>query len=314
LNGKTEEQRLNQASTKRSDKNDDRSKDQKLKNEKEMNKPNETTAYSVKVVQEEEQPDTTDVQLSVEVKSASDEKPGVLLSSEIVRLSEGPLKMISPFYRDKKRLKPAAYHLSLGKHYRIARKTGLLSDRDPYLKIEPYQVAIVETWEELNMPPNVIGRWNLRISGVYKGLLWVGGPQVDPCFRGHLYCPLYNLSTVSVTLVYKEPFATIDFVRTTDGRSVPFDQKRRKMSDYDTELESAPAETLKKVNRVERRVQVFESTMLTTIGIIIAALAIIAGSNYQQNVTNVATLWIVIGAVATFVAGLLIGLVARRGG
>jgi len=309
VNAETDEQRLKQSHTK------DNSKNRKMNNKDETTKPNETEPYAVKVVEEEEAIDITPVKLTEEVNLAENEKPGVLLSSEIARLSEDPnIQMIYPFHRDKKRLKPAAYHLSLGKHYRIARKTKLLSDKDPYLQIEPYQVAIVETWEALKMPKNVIGRWNLRISGVYKGLLWVGGPQVDPGFQGHLYCPLYNLSTVPVTLVYREPFATIDFVRTTPGQSVPFDQKRRKMSDYETELESAPADTLMKVRRVERRVQVFETTMLTTIGVIIAALAIIAGSNYSQSVTNAATLWIIIGAVATFVAGLLIGLVARRGG
>jgi uncharacterized membrane protein len=102
----------------------------------------------------------------------------------------------------------------------------------------------------------------------------------------------------------------MDFVRTTPGYSVPFDQRRRKMSDYVTMLESAPEDTLKKVNEVRRRVQVFETTMLTTIGIIIAALAIIAGSSVKPDF---ATLWIVIGAVATFVSGLLIGLVVGRG-
>ncbi len=256
----------------------------------------------------------TPVDLSEEVGLTENDTPGVLLSSEIERLATDPnIKMIDPFYRDKKRLKPAAYHLSLGKHYVIAKKTKLLSDENPYLEIKPYQVAIVETWEELNMPKNVIGRWNLRISGVYKGLLWVGGPQVDPGFRGHLYCPLYNLSTSSVILVFKEPFATIDFVRTTSGRSVPFDQRRRKLSDYETQLESAPAETLHEVNQVQRRVQVFETTMLTTIGIIIAALAIIAGTSLKFE-ANVAILWVIIGAVATFVSGFLIGLVARREG
>ena len=256
----------------------------------------------------------TPVDLSEQVKLGPNEEPGVLVSSEIERLANDQVHpMITPFYRDKKRLKPAAYHLSLGEHYRIGNKTKRLSDKDPYLIIKPYEVAIVETLEELDMPKNVIGRWNLRISGVYKGLLWVGGPQVDPGFKGHLYCPLYNLSTQPVTLVYEEPFATIDFVRTTQGMSVPFDQKRRRMSDYETQLESAPAETLKTVNRLQRRVQVFETTMLTTIGIIIAALAIIAGTSLNFA-PNVAILWVIIGAVATFVSGFLIGLVARRGG
>jgi len=272
---------------------------------------NESNEAKKEEEEDEEKVDITPVELTQEVKLGRKEKPGVLVSSEIARLAEDPaIKMIDPFYRDKKRLKPAAYQLSLGKHCRIGKKTKLLSAKDPYLQIKPYQVAIVETLEELNLPNNIIGRWNVSISGVYKGLLWVGGPQVDPCFRGHLYCPLYNLSTSPVTLVYKEPFATMDFVRTTPGFSVPFNQTRRKMSDYVTMLESAPEDTLKQVKQVRRRVQVFETTMLTTIGIIIAALAIVTGSSLQPSF---ATLWVAIGAVATFVSGVLVGLAARRG-
>ena len=50
---------------------------------------------------------------------------------------------------------------------------------------------------------------------VYKGLVWVGSLQVDPGYRGYLFCPLYNLSDKEQELTYKEPLFTIDFVRTT---------------------------------------------------------------------------------------------------
>jgi len=50
---------------------------------------------------------------------------------------------------------------------------------------------------------------------VYKGLVWVGSLQVDPGYRGYLFCPLYNLSDKEQELTYKEPLLTIDFVRTT---------------------------------------------------------------------------------------------------
>ena len=65
------------------------------------------------------------------------------------------------------------------------------------------------------MPGFLIARWNLKVKKVYQGLVWVGGPQVDPGYQGFLPCPLYNLSNKQVKLEYKKPLFIIDFVRTT---------------------------------------------------------------------------------------------------
>lgn len=248
------------------------------------------------------------VELPTEVTLKPDELPGVLVSSEIIACVRR-YSMIDPFYPEKERdrLKPASYHLSLGRECRIGEKTIFLDEKNPYLRIEPYQVAIVQTLEKLNMPTNVIGRWNLSLSRVYSGLLWVGGPQVDPGYRGYLYCPIYNLSTQTAILEYGQPFATIDFVRTTPGKSVEASFKRKRMADYGL-LKSQPKETLDKVKETARRMEIFETTMFTAMGIIIAALAILATSSL---VPSSATLLIVVGTIATFIAGILIGL---RGG
>jgi len=244
------------------------------------------------------------------------EPPGVLLSDEIEECVD-KYGLIKPFLaraseeERRKRLKPAAYHLSLGKECRIGGKPIFLNDKNNrYLRIEPYQVAIVETLEELNMPKNLIGRWNLSISCVYKGLLWVGGPQVDPGYKGHLYCPLYNLSTRPVIMEFEEPFATIDFVRTTpykEDKSIPFKQKRYKLSDYNG-LESAPKQTLDIVERTRKRMELFEATTLTVLGVIIAALAIISTSQFTVNIQFwPAVIWIIIAVVITFASGFFIG-------
>lgn len=241
------------------------------------------------------------------------EYPGVLLSDEIERYVD-EFGLISDF--NKKNLKPASYDLSLGDEYRLGGKPRFLNKEKRYLTIPPYEVAIVKTLEKLKMPKNLIGRWNLRISYVYKGLLWVGGPQVDPGFEGHLYCPLYNLSTRPVILEYEEPFATIDFIKTTpfiESKSKLFEPKRKDaMSEYDS-LESAPKDTIERVERTRRRMELFEASTLTIIGIIIAALAIISTSTFTVNIQLwPAVIWIIIAAVVTFIAGFFIGHVVGR--
>lgn len=252
------------------------------------------------------------------IELSPEEPPGVLVSSEIIELCSKDPPLVANLPADleemKRRLKPAAIHLSLGRVCRIGRKTVLLDEsKKPYLRIEPYQVAIVETREKLNMPNNLIARWNLSIGSVYKGLLWVGGPQVDPGFRGNLVCPLYNLSTDPVTLEFGEPFATIDFVRIAPGTLRDFPQKRFKMSDYSS-FESAPEDTVRMVRETRHRMEIFEASTLASIGILIAALAILTTSQLLQ-IKEVwpAVVWIVLAAIVTFVSGFVMGLVARKG-
>ena len=254
----------------------------------------------------------------LKVEPSKDETLGVLVSSEIIDLCSRDPPLIGGLPDDqdelKRRIKPAAIHLSLGEECRVGERAFFLDEKKkPYLTIQPYQVVIVETWEHLNMPENLIARWNLRISCVYKGLLWVGGPQVDPGYTGFLYCPLYNLSTNPVTLQLGEPFATIDFVKLASGRSVPYKQKRFKLSHYQS-FKSAPEAAIKQVKEARHRMEIFEATTLTAIGIIIAALAILATSNpaiSEQGWPPV--LWITVAAIVTFISGLILGVVAGRG-
>ena len=99
----------------------------------------------------------------------------------------------------------------------VGGKPCRLSDYWPNnsLRIPAFEVAVVKTAETLNLPRFLIGRWNIRVAWAYKGLVWVGGPQVDPGYMGNLFCPIYNLSDKEVRIKKGEPIAVIDFVKTT---------------------------------------------------------------------------------------------------
>lgn len=140
--------------------------------------------------------------------------PGAVLLDDEIRhycLSE-QYKLIDPFHE--KNLKPARYQLTLGSMARVGGEDTIVDEKHP-LVIPAHQVAIVRTDEILNIPRFLIGRWNLVVDAVYKGLLWVGALQVDPGWVGYLPCPLYNLSDQPVTVEFREKLFTIDFVRTT---------------------------------------------------------------------------------------------------
>src|SRR3972149_3072064 len=153
---------------------------------------------------------------------------GVLLSDEIEYYVREH-KMIDPFNIEN--LKPASYELTVGYEYSIGGESKTLSDENGknIIEIKPFEVVIIRTREVINLPRFIIARWNIRVRKAYEGLLWVGGPQVDPGWVGYLSCPLYNLSYRPVTLTLYDPIAVIDFVKTTPfnkGECVEYQLKK----------------------------------------------------------------------------------------
>lgn len=206
---------------------------------------------------------------------------GVLLSDEIEYYATN-WKMIDPF--NHRNLRAAAYELTIGDEYAIGGQTKKLYDEPGKneIRIPPFEVAIIKTGERLNLPRFLIGRWNLRVGWAYEGLLWVGGPQVDPGWVGYLFCPLYNLSDKEVVLRIGEPIAVIDFIKTTPfkkGKSYEYPRPPRRVivDDYKPEgLKSALyTEARRRIIEVENRLSAFGRRLDASIGIIFTVLAII---------------------------------------
>jgi deoxycytidine triphosphate deaminase/tetrahydromethanopterin S-methyltransferase subunit G len=197
--------------------------------------------------------------------------------------------MIDPF--DPDNLKPAAYELTVGEEYSLAGKRCTLSDEPGKngVDIPPYEVIIVRTRELVNLPRFIIARWNIRVKWAYEGLLWVGGPQVDPGWVGHLSCPIYNLSNKPVRIRLGEPIAVMDFVKTTPfapNKSKPYERppKRVTFDAYEPErLKSALyTEARERIDMVdermkgiEDRIERFGTKLDTSLGIIFAAVAVL---------------------------------------
>ena len=236
-------------------------------------------------------------------------------------------------------LDAASYKLRLGDEAHVGGEWVRIA-KDAPLVIPAHQVAVVKTHEEVNLPRFLIARWNLRVKWVYEGLLWTGGPQVDPGWQGHLYCPIYNLAERQIVIPHKERVFTMDFALTTtlpectttegytksgytkDGYKVSIHKGERGKSiqSHDVNrLRSAPFEQLRQLANLDTRVNSFNTFTFLVLAVVVAAIGVIAalggnpvarsGSDAAQRLAGDGSgnLVLAIVAVAFGFAGLLIG-------
>ena len=117
---------------------------------------------------------------------------------------------------DSGQVQPASYDLRLSSKKIWCRGEYMtLDDLNPIAKIPPYSFILVEAMEEARLPRFVVGRFDLKVSLFFSGIILSNGPQVDPGFSGSLFCMLFNGSDVEVGLSRHQHFATIEFCTTT---------------------------------------------------------------------------------------------------
>jgi deoxycytidine triphosphate deaminase len=215
---------------------------------------------------------------------------GVLLSDEIDHYHR-TFKMIDPFVEE--RLKPAGYELTVGDEYVLGGEKKSLS-ADGEIRIPSFNVVVIKTAETINLPRFLIARWNIRVKWAYEGLLWVGGPQVDPGWVGHLFCPLYNLSDKVVVIRAGDPIAMIDFVTTTpfkSGKSKEYARppKRVLLEEYKaaelksalftfteakTRIDEIERGTRERIDKIENKMDVFFASGLVITTVLFAVIGI----------------------------------------
>lgn len=155
------------------------------------------------------------------------EEHGLLLSDRIDELCNVGLIISSGYERQF--LKPASYTLTVGEPYLDSNgKQQRLSKIGDSFVFKKNSIVYVSASEEFDLPYYIVARFNLRVHWVYEGILLGTGPQVDPGFRGRLSCPLYNLTNLDITIKRGQPFATIDFEKTTSFLGdLPAEQKEK---------------------------------------------------------------------------------------
>ena len=216
------------------------------------------------------------------------------MSDEIAFYADN-YRLIEPF--DRENLKPAAYELTVGNEYFLHGEFLSLDENESGngITIPPFAVAVIKTAEIVCLPRYLIARWNIKVRHAYAGLLWIGGPQVDPGWVGQLSCPIYNLSDKAVTLRLGDAIAVIDFVKTTpfnpaknssELKRYPFPPNRLLLEDYSIDdLESALfTKAGVKLVEFEQQISEFGTRFATFTQISFAVFALIIAASLTSRV------------------------------
>ena len=173
----------------------------------------------------------------------------------------------------------ASYDLRIGDEYYYCGQIKTLDDKNPFILIEPYDYAIVTCKETACLPADTIARFDLSISLFCQGIILSNGPQVDPGFRGKLFCLLFNTSNGPVFLKRGQHYATIEFHKLIE----PTISYSGKYQDKEQIIHYLPANTLrgainelkKELEQVRNESKILQNVFLGVISLILAIIAIL---------------------------------------
>ncbi|OUP70716.1 hypothetical protein B5F10_02095 [Anaerotruncus colihominis] len=173
----------------------------------------------------------------------------------------------------------ASYDLRLGDEYYYDGKIQKLSDKKPFLTIEPYDYAIVSCTETAWMPRDIIAKFGLTVGLFCQGVILSNGPQIDPGFCGTLFCLLFNTSNRAVHLKRGKHYATIEFNKLI-GYAEPYEGKykgKTHIIDYIPEnaLHGAINELKKEVEQLKTENRIMQNIYLGVVALMFAIISIL---------------------------------------
>lgn len=175
--------------------------------------------------------------------------------------------------------KGASYDLRLGDEYYYGGKILMLSDKHPFLTIEPYDYAIVSCKETACIPRDIIAKFGLSVGLFCQGVILSNGPQIDPGFRGTLFCLLFNTSNQPVHIKRGQHYATIEFNKLIEPAEpyIGKYQGRNKIIDYipSNALYGAINELKKEIERLKQESRFTQGIYLGVSALMFAIISIL---------------------------------------
>ena len=172
----------------------------------------------------------------------------------------------------------ASYDLSLGDEYFYGGQIKALSEANPILFIEPYDYAIVTSNELASFPNDVCGRFDLAVKLFTQGVILSNGPQVDPGFRGPLFCLLFNTSSSPVLLKRRQHYATLEISKLIEPTQPYLGQyQSKRLLDYlpANAARGAINELKKEVEGLRNESKNLQALILALVSVVLAVVAIL---------------------------------------
>ncbi len=148
----------------------------------------------------------------------------ILSHNEISRRVKSK-KLIEDF--DPDGLEGASYDLRLGPRYSKHGETIHAVESNPTIEVLPGEFITLQTFEKLNMAPDLVGHVALRYEWTKMGLITLQGLQVDPGYQGHLYPPCLNASNREIKIDLKQKIFTIEFNELSSSAKILWHRKHQ---------------------------------------------------------------------------------------
>ncbi len=176
-------------------------------------------------------------------------------------------------------IKGASYDLLLGDEYYYDGDIKKLTNRKPFLTIEPYDYAIVSCKERAVIPRDVMGKFGLSVKLFCQGMILSNGPQIDPGFHGTLFCLLFNTSNRPIHLKRGEHYATIEFNKLVEPAQ-PYLGKYQNKKDIISyipanALHGAINELKKEIEQLKNESRTMQNIYLAVVGLMFAVVSIL---------------------------------------
>ena len=178
---------------------------------------------------------------------------------------------------DMQKVQGASYDLTLGDEYYYAGEIRRLEKNNLFL--EPYDYAIVSCKEQICLPKDVSANFGLTVGLFCQGIILSNGQQVDPGFRGTLFCLLFNTSNRVVSIKRGSHYATIEFSKMLGFASKykgKYQGKKDIINYIPTNVMYGAINELKKeIEELKTESRSMQTLYMGVIAIIVAALSVL---------------------------------------
>jgi dCTP deaminase len=174
----------------------------------------------------------------------------------------------------------AVIDLRLGSEVFLSNKNvpTKLTTADEYVAIRPGEFALLTTYEEVNLPDNLLAFISMRFQYKQKGLINVSGFHVDPYYKGRIIYSVYNAGPNRIVLRYKDEIFMIIFARLAEKAGKLKEGFKHITPDQISALGGAPTS----LHSLDQRIRTLENWIKVlgwvVAGLIAAVLAKLFGS------------------------------------